>query len=121
MTSDSFDLTAYLVRKREMVETGLSAILDALDNDLELTRAMRHSLMAGGKRLRPVLALAAARACGGDERLALPAACAIEMVHTYSLIHDDLPAMDDDDLRRGVPTCHVAFSEARPSWLVMHC
>jgi len=72
---------------------------------------MRHSLMAGGKRLRPVLAVASARACGKDDRLALPAACALEMIHTYSLIHDDLPAMDDDDLRRGKPTCHKKFSE----------
>lgn len=73
---------------------------------------MRHSLMAGGKRLRPILAMASAEAVGGDFRLTLPAACAIEMIHTYSLIHDDLPAMDNDDLRRGVPTCHKAFSEA---------
>ncbi len=73
---------------------------------------MRHSLLGGGKRLRPVLALLAAEACGGRPRLALPAACALEMVHTYSLIHDDLPCMDDDDLRRGRPTCHKVFGEA---------
>jgi geranylgeranyl diphosphate synthase type II len=77
-----------------------------------LGRAMAYSLMAGGKRLRPVLCLLAAEACGGDAEAALPAACALEMVHTYSLIHDDLPAMDDDDLRRGRPTCHKAFDEA---------
>jgi geranylgeranyl diphosphate synthase type II len=72
---------------------------------------MRYSLLAGGKRIRPVLTLAAARALGADPAGLLPAAAAIELVHTYSLIHDDLPAMDDDDLRRGRPTCHVAFGE----------
>jgi geranylgeranyl diphosphate synthase type II len=77
-----------------------------------LAAAMRYSVLAGGKRLRPVLCLLAAEACGGDREAALPAACALELVHTYSLIHDDLPAMDDDDLRRGRPTCHRAFDEA---------
>ena len=77
-----------------------------------LHRAIRHSVFAGGKRLRPVLALAAARACGGDLEAILPAACGLEMIHTYSLIHDDLPALDDDEWRRGVPTCHKAFGEA---------
>ena len=71
-----------------------------------LREAMRYSLLAPGKRLRPMLALLAAEACGGDIQAAMPAACAVEMVHAYSLIHDDLPAMDDDDLRRGRPTCH---------------
>jgi geranylgeranyl diphosphate synthase type II len=73
---------------------------------------MRYSIMAGGKRLRPNLCLAAAQAVGGSLDAVLPVACALEMIHTYSLIHDDLPAMDDDDLRRGKPTCHVAFDEA---------
>jgi geranylgeranyl diphosphate synthase, type II len=77
-----------------------------------LAAAMRHSVLGGGKRLRPVLCLLAAEACGADPRGAMPAACALELVHTYSLIHDDLPAMDDDDLRRGRPTCHKAFDEA---------
>ena len=77
-----------------------------------LAEAMRYSLLGGGKRLRPILVLMAAEACGGDPAAAMPAACALEMVHTYSLIHDDLPAMDDDDLRRGRPTCHKAFDEA---------
>lgn len=77
-----------------------------------LIEAMAYSLMAGGKRLRPALALGAARAAGADEDVALPAACALEMIHTYSLIHDDLPAMDNDDLRRGRPTAHKAFGEA---------
>ena len=77
-----------------------------------LREAMRYSLLAPGKRLRPMLALLAAEACGGDVQAAMPAACAVEMVHAYSLIHDDLPAMDDDDLRRGRPTCHKVFGEA---------
>jgi geranylgeranyl diphosphate synthase type II len=76
-----------------------------------LEEAMRYSLLAGGKRIRPVLALATARAIGLDRPAAMPLAAAIELIHTYSLIHDDLPAMDDDDLRRGRPTCHVAFGE----------
>ena len=73
---------------------------------------MSYSLSAGGKRLRPILVLLSCEACGGEREAALPAACAIEMVHTYSLIHDDLPAMDDDDLRRGIPTSHIKFGEA---------
>ena len=77
----------------------------------KLREAMAYSLLAGGKRLRPILVLLACEACRGDRDSALPAACAIEMVHTYSLIHDDLPAMDDDDLRRGRPTNHVVFGE----------
>jgi geranylgeranyl diphosphate synthase type II len=77
-----------------------------------LRQAIRHSLLAPGKRLRPLLVLMAAEACGYPAERALPAACAVEMVHTYSLIHDDLPAMDDDDLRRGLPTCHKVFGEA---------
>src|SRR3954452_4528455 len=72
---------------------------------------MRYSLLAGGKRIRPVLALATERAIGGDPAGVLPLAAAIELIHTYSLIHDDLPAMDDDDLRRGRPTCHVKYGE----------
>jgi geranylgeranyl diphosphate synthase type II len=77
-----------------------------------LLNSMRYSLLAGGKRLRPLLVLLACEACGGDLQTAFPAACAIEMIHTYSLIHDDLPAMDDDDLRRGQPTNHIKFGEA---------
>lgn len=77
-----------------------------------LVSAMRYSLLGGGKRIRPVLTLAAAQACGGRIQDAMFAACAVELVHTYSLIHDDLPAMDDDDFRRGRPTCHRAFDEA---------
>lgn len=77
----------------------------------QLREAIRYSLLAPAKRLRPMLVLLAAEACGGSREQAIPAACAIEMVHTYSLIHDDLPAMDDDDLRRGRPTCHRAYDE----------
>lgn len=77
-----------------------------------LREAMSYSLLGGGKRLRPVLVLLACESCGGELEAALPAACAVEMVHTYSLIHDDLPAMDDDELRRGRPTNHVQFGEA---------
>ncbi|MDX6627467.1 MAG: geranylgeranyl diphosphate synthase, type [Solirubrobacterales bacterium] len=76
-----------------------------------LEEAMRYSLLAGGKRVRPVLSLATARALGAEPERFLPVACAIELIHTYSLIHDDLPAMDDDDLRRGLPTAHVKFGE----------
>jgi geranylgeranyl diphosphate synthase type II len=76
-----------------------------------LEEAMRYSLLAGGKRIRPVLALATARALGHEPREVLPLAAALELIHTYSLIHDDLPAMDDDDLRRGRPTCHVRYGE----------
>jgi len=88
------------------------ALVRASDCPARLAEAMRYSLLGGGKRLRPVLCLLAAEACGGDPERAVPSACALEMVHTYSLIHDDLPSMDDDDLRRGRPTCHKAFDEA---------
>ena len=74
-------------------------------------KAMRYSVFAGGKRLRPILCIAAAEACGGDAERAMPAACAVEVLHTYSLVHDDLPCMDDDDLRRGRPTCHKVFGD----------
>jgi geranylgeranyl diphosphate synthase type II len=77
----------------------------------QLREAVRYSLLAPGKRLRPMLVLLAAETCGGLIEAAMPAACAVEMVHAYSLIHDDLPAIDDDDLRRGRPTCHKAFDE----------
>lgn len=78
----------------------------------ELLEAMRYSLLAGGKRLRPILALELCRICGGEVKSALPAACAVEMLHTYSLIHDDLPCMDDDDLRRGKPSNHKVYGES---------
>ncbi len=112
MNDSVFNLKTFLAEHQVLVNTHLKKILQTLESDRELVQAMTHSLMAGGKRLRPVLALASARACGKDFTLALPAACALEMIHTYSLIHDDLPAMDDDDLRRGKPTCHKIFGEA---------
>ena len=100
-----------ILRSRVNAQLAEYMRLDA-DCPASLREAMSYSLLAGGKRLRPVLTLMTAEACGGTVEAALPAACAIEMVHTYSLIHDDLPAMDDDDLRRGRPTCHVQFGEA---------
>ncbi len=107
-----FDLKPYLERQRRDIDEALESVLQRAAEPGRLRDAMRHSLMAGGKRLRPVLCLAAARTVGGRADTAMEAACALEMIHTYSLIHDDLPAMDDDDLRRGKPTCHVAFDEA---------
>ena len=107
-----FNLNAYFAEKIERINTALESILKTSERPDRLLEAMKYSLMAGGKRFRPVLCVAAAEAVGGDLEDVLPAACALEMVHTYSLIHDDLPAMDDDDLRRGQPTCHKAFDEA---------
>ena len=103
----------FLFRWRERIDAALDALLPPESRwPQTLHRAMRYSVMAGGKRLRPVLALAAASACDGDLEAIVPAACGLEMIHTYSLIHDDLPALDDDDWRRGVPTCHKQFGEA---------
>ena len=100
-------------RLRSAVDTALEASLHRVDQaPARLRDAIAYSLMAPGKRLRPTLVLLATEACGGESESALPAACAVEMVHTYSLIHDDLPAMDDDDLRRGQLTCHKKFDEA---------
>ena len=107
------DLMAYLERRQRMIDEALEAALPergGLAGDL--SRAMRYSLFAGGKRIRPVLCLAGAEAVGGAAAEALPAAVTLEMVHTYSLIHDDLPCMDDDDFRRGMPTSHKVFGEA---------
>jgi geranylgeranyl diphosphate synthase type II len=96
-----------------MVEKALDSLLHRkLDEPKTICQAMRYSLFAGGKRLRPVLVMAAAECCGKSARHVLKAAAALEMIHTYSLIHDDLPAMDDDDLRRGRPTNHKVFGEA---------
>jgi geranylgeranyl diphosphate synthase, type II len=97
---------------RSAVDSALEGLLfSAAPATAGLEEAMRYSLLAGGKRVRPVLALATARALGVDPQRFLPAACSIELIHTYSLIHDDLPAMDDDELRRGQPTSHVKFGE----------
>ncbi len=107
-----FDLPLYLNSKREQINIYLEKCFHAVSESGRLIDAMQFSLMAGGKRLRPILCLAGAEAVGGRAENALPAACALEMIHTYSLIHDDLPSMDDDVLRRGKPTCHVQFDEA---------
>lgn len=111
-TTDS-EATVRLRQLRALVDEALDRELPGEDAWPQgLHRAMRYSLFAGGKRIRPVLVLASAEAVGGAAEHALPLACAVEMIHTYSLIHDDLPAMDNDDLRRGKPTCHKAFGEA---------
>jgi len=102
----------YLERLRETTDEALESLMPPADSHPKrLVSAMRYSLFAGGKRIRPILVMAAAEAAGGTAQDALAAACAVELVHTYSLIHDDLPAMDDDDFRRGKPTCHRAFDE----------
>jgi geranylgeranyl diphosphate synthase type II len=108
-----FDFDTYLANQAAAVERYLDRYLPSEDTYPEsIHRAIRYSLFAGGKRLRPVLTLAAAETVGGLTEDAMPAAGALEMIHTYSLIHDDLPAMDDDSLRRGKPTSHVVFGEA---------
>jgi geranylgeranyl diphosphate synthase, type II len=108
----SIEASAYPVELQQQVDAYLEGLRFAGEpGTARLEEAMRYSLLAGGKRIRPVLALATAEALGRPPGEVLPLAAAIEMIHTYSLIHDDLPAMDDDDLRRGKPTCHVAFGE----------
>ena len=108
---DRFDFKAYLAQAKEQVEAALDASL-APERPESLREAMRYSLLAGGKRLRPILCLAACELAGGEVSQAMPTAVALEMIHTMSLIHDDLPAMDDDDLRRGRPTNHKVYGEA---------
>src|SRR6476661_4006075 len=109
----SFDLQAYLRTRTASVNRALDRFLPpAATKPATIHKAMRYSLFAGGKRMRPALCLAASAACGGPEEEALPLACAVECIHTYSLIHDDLPAMDDDDYRRGKLTNHKVFGEA---------
>ncbi|GIX47599.1 MAG: farnesyl-diphosphate synthase [Candidatus Tectimicrobiota bacterium] len=106
-------LDAYLRRQRQLVEEALDQLLPGTDcYPPVLMEAMRYSVFAGGKRLRPILLLAATEAVGGEVTAVLPAACALECIHTYSMIHDDLPAMDDDDYRRGKPTNHKVYGEA---------
>jgi geranylgeranyl diphosphate synthase type II len=105
-------LKLYLEARKKMIDEALDGYLPGEDQyPAEIFRAVRYSLFAGGKRIRPILCLAAAEAVGGDIDPVLPVACALELIHTYSLIHDDLPAMDDDDYRRGMLTSHKVFGE----------
>ena len=109
----SQDLTQYLTSRGRLIDDALQQFLPAEDEHPAIIhQAMRYCVFAGGKHLRPLLVLAAAEACGTAPEPALPVACAVELIHTYSLIHDDLPAMDDADTRRGRPTCHITFGEA---------
>jgi len=106
------DLKSYLKDKAAAADAAMDGFLPkANKRPSTIHEAMRYVVFAGGKRLRPVLCLAASEACGGDSNDALAPACAVELMHTYSLVHDDLPSMDDDDLRRGRPTCHKVYSE----------
>jgi geranylgeranyl diphosphate synthase type II len=113
------DIKRYLQEKKEVVDSALEQYFPSLssperesDGPTSLYNAIRHSLFAGGKRIRPILSIAAFEATGGKGKGILPFACALEMIHTYSLIHDDLPALDNDNYRRGQPTCHKVFGEA---------
>ena len=105
-------LKDYLTARTAAVDAALDGYLPkAKQRPATIHAAMRYTVFAGGKRLRPVMCLAAAEACGGEAAAALAPACAVELLHTYSLVHDDLPCMDDDDLRRGRPTCHKVYGE----------
>ncbi len=105
------NLQSYLARRQQRIDRFLERYIPPSNEGDTLTQAMRYSLFSGGKRLRPILSIAATEAVGGIVTPVLPFACAVELIHTYSLIHDDLPAMDDDDLRRGQPTSHRVFGE----------
>jgi len=106
------NIKTYLLSRQRLIERALDRYLPKANRKpATLHRAMRYSLFAGGKRLRPILCLAAAEACGGKINNAVPLACALECIHTYSLVHDDLPSMDNDDFRRGRPTCHKIFGD----------
>src|SRR5512146_1709037 len=107
------DIKAYLSKKKDIVDKALEKLVPPSNAfPPSVHGAMRYSLFAGGKRVRPILAIAAAEALGARTADLLPIAGSLELIHTYSLIHDDLPAMDDDDYRRGQPTCHKKFGEA---------
>jgi geranylgeranyl diphosphate synthase type II len=111
--TDDMNLKSYLGERKSLVDSALKAYFPSPEGlASDVVSAMGYSLFAGGKRLRPILCMAAADAVGGESAAVLPVACALEMIHTYSLIHDDLPVMDDDDLRRGKPTNHKVFGEA---------
>ena len=107
-----FDMSMYLKEKRELVDIFLKSYFDKPLLPTMLYDAMKYSLFAGGKRIRPILTIASYEACGGNPVDIIPLAAAVELIHTYSLIHDDLPAMDNDELRRGIPTSHKVFGEA---------
>ncbi len=110
--SPSFDLSTWVAKKSKAVDAALDRSMPkASKKPATIHKSMRYSIFAGGKRMRPALLIAAAEACGGAEAAALPFACAVECIHTYSLIHDDLPAMDNDDFRRGKPTNHKVFGD----------
>src|SRR6059058_3201013 len=106
------NLKAYLASRQKLIDRALDRFLPKENTKPEtIHKAMRYSLFAGGKRLRPILCLAAAEACGGKIDNAMPLACVMECIHTYSLVHDDLPSMDNDNFRRGRPTCHKIFGD----------
>jgi geranylgeranyl diphosphate synthase type II len=107
-----FNLKTYLNHHRSEIDQALKKYIGYIESPSHMAASIEYALMGSGKRVRPVLCLASCTALDADSRQAIPAACAIEMIHTYSLIHDDLPALDDDALRRGRPTCHVKFDEA---------
>ena len=108
-----FNIKSYLASKRELVDRKLDSLLKySPKNTSPLEESIRYSALSGGKRLRPILMIASNEAFGGKEEMVLPIACAVEMIHTYSLIHDDLPCMDDDSLRRGIATNHNVYGEA---------
>jgi geranylgeranyl diphosphate synthase type II len=111
MTVQTFDLMNYLQNRKALIEENLERFVPVL-YPVRLYESIRYSLLAGGKRLRPMLCLAACELVGGSTDLAMPTACALEMIHTMSLIHDDLPSMDNDDYRRGLPTNHTVYGEA---------
>ncbi len=111
--TSQFNLQTYLREKSELIDQALNLYLPKkTKSPKKLHEAMRYMIFSSGKRIRPVLTLAIAELCGGSADQAMPVACTIELIHTYSLIHDDLPALDNDDLRRGRPTCHVEHGEA---------
>ncbi len=109
----AFNIKSYLATKRELIDRKLDSLLKYSSKSITpLEESIRYSVLSGGKRLRPILMIASYEAFGGKDEAVLPIACALEMIHTYSLIHDDLPCMDDDSLRRGVPTNHNVYGEA---------
>ena len=108
----TFQIHPFLHKQKQRVDPELARYIRRFCPSDRIFEPVWYAIEAGGKRIRPALCMAACRAVGGHDQLVLPAACAIEMIHTYSLIHDDLPALDNDELRRGKPTCHVRYGEA---------